>query len=110
LELSVHNTENTAILRVIGFISEVEVYRFSHAIRELTQQDYPYIAVDLSKVEYMESHALGILVSHFLSLQKQKRELVLINLNTDPSFYITRLLNSTRLNEMFRIINPSSKT
>lgn len=107
--ISVYQLENTSILRVVGSVSEEEVYRFSRAIRDLVQKGANRVAIDISQIEYMESHALGIMVSHFLTLQRQGRELFLINSNNDPSFYMTRLLESTRLNEMIRIVNPSSQ-
>ncbi|MBN1576274.1 MAG: STAS domain-containing protein [Chitinispirillaceae bacterium] len=107
LGLSVYQSETTSILRVVGSVSEMEVYRFSRAIRDLVQQGADRIAIDISQIDFMESHALGILVSHFLTLQRQGRELFLINSNNDPSFYMTRLLDSTRLNEMIRIVNPT---
>lgn len=107
LELTVYQIENTSILRVVGSVSEAEVFRFSRAIRELIQKDAGRIGIDISRIDFMESHALGILVSHFLTLQRQGRELFLINSNNDPSFYMTRLLDSTRLNEMIRIVKPS---
>jgi len=106
LELSVYLLGSTSILRVAGEVSEDEVYRFSRAIRDLVQQGTNRVAIDISQIDFMESHALGILVSHFLTLQRQGRELFLINSNNDPTFYMTRLLESTRLSEMLRIVNP----
>ncbi|MBN1758757.1 MAG: STAS domain-containing protein [Chitinispirillaceae bacterium] len=110
LELSEHLTENTAVLRVVGTINQMEVYRFSRALRDIEQHGHPYIAVDISKVEYLESHALGILVSHFLALQKQGRELVFFASNDASTNYMVKVLESTRLNEMIRIITPSQPT
>lgn len=109
LELSVYQTGNTSILRIVGSVSEEEVFRFSRTIRDLIQKGVNRIAIDISQIDFMESHALGILVSHFLAMQRQGRELFLINSNTDPTFYMTRLLESTRLNEIIPIINPSSQ-
>jgi anti-anti-sigma factor len=109
LELSVYCFGSTSILRVVGEVGEDEVYRFSRAIRDLVQQGTSHVAIDISQIDFMESHALGILVSHFLTLQRQGRELFLINSNTDPTFYMTRLLESTRLSEMLRIVNPSRR-
>jgi anti-anti-sigma factor len=108
IELTVYLSGTTSILRVSGSVSETEVYRFSQAIRDLMQQQAARIAIDISKIDFMESHALGILVSHFLAMQRQGREMVLINTNGDPSAYMTRLLETTRLNEIIRIINPAT--
>ena len=107
LELSEHLTSNTAILRVVGSINQMEVYRFSRALREIELKGHPYIAVDISKVEYLESHALGIIVSHFLALQRQGRELVFFIADDGSTNYVVNLLESTRLSEMIRIVKPS---
>ncbi|GEM_PF-3685188 len=107
MELTVYRTENTSILRVIGSISQIDVYRFSRALRDLEQTDCRHIAIDISGVEYVESHALGILVSHYMSLQREGRELFLINSKSDPYCYMTKLLQTTRLDQMIRVVNPS---
>ena len=109
LELSEHLTANTAVLRVVGSINQMEVYRFSRALRDVEQHEHPYVAVDITRVEYLESHALGILVSHFLALQRQGRELVFFSSNDATSNYVVNLLESTRLCEMIRIIKPSQQ-
>jgi anti-anti-sigma factor len=109
LELSVYLLGTSSILRVVGSVREEEVYRFSRAIRDLVQQGVNRVGIDISQIDFMESHALGILVSHFVALQRQGRELFLINSNNDPLCYMTKLLESTRLNEMMRIINPSQQ-
>ena len=109
MELSVHQSGRTSILQVVGSVSEVEVYRFSKAIRDVVQQGALRVAVDISKIDFIESHALGILISHFSSLQKKGRELVLINTNSDVSGYMKTLLESTRLNEMIPIITPTNQ-
>ena len=107
LELSEHLTESTAVLRVVGAINQMDVYRFSRALRDIEQHGHPYIAVDISGVEYLESHALGILVSHFLALQRQGRELVFFCSGDASSNYMVNVLESTRLIEMIRIVKPS---
>ena len=107
LELTEHLTSTTAVLRAVGSINQMEVYRFSRALRDIEQHGHPYIAVDITNVEYVESHALGILVSHFLALQRQGRELVFFSSNDAASNYVVNLLESTRLSEMIRIVKPS---
>jgi anti-anti-sigma factor len=106
LELDVHQSGTMIILRVVGAVSEVDVYRFSQAIRDVVKRGQGAVAIDVSQIEYMESHAIGILVSHFSTLQRQGRELVLINTNNDPTGYMRILLETTRLNEMIRVISP----
>lgn len=108
LKLNAQQTGQTIVLQVEGSVSEVEVYRFSRAIRDLIKGDFPRVAIDISKIDFMASHALGILVSHFYALQKQGREMVLINHNPDTGGYMNILLESTRLNEMIRIITPEA--
>ena len=105
LELSVLQSGGTTVLRVSGSVTEVEVYRFSRELRSLVQEMHPCIGVDISGIEYMESHALGILVSHFTTMQRQGRELFLINTNGDQNCYMARLLETTHLDRMIRIIH-----
>jgi len=104
IELSVYHSGGTAILRVTGSVTEVEVYRFSRVLRNLVNEMHPRIGIDISEIEYMESHALGIMVSNFTAMQRQGRELVLINTNKNPDSYMTRLFEMTHLDRMITII------
>lgn len=104
LELSVYHSGSTSILRVAGSVTEVEVYRFSRVLRNLVNEMHPRIGIDISEIDYMESHALGIMVSNFSAMQNQGRELVLINTNKNPDNYMSHLLGMTHLDRMIKII------
>lgn len=57
------------------------------------------IAVDMSKVEYIDSSFLGAIVSAFKHLISFQAEVVLVGLSKD----ITNLFSLTRLDKVFKI-------
>ena len=52
----------------------------------------------------MDSHGLGIIVYYNTLLQKEKRELVILNSNPDKSGYVYRLFELTNLDKVLRIV------
>ena len=105
LELEVIQKNAVTFIKVAGAIKEVDVYRFSRSIREIIKSNPGNIAVDVTGIVFLESHALGILVSHFTALQRQGRELLLINNDLSPNGYMKQLLEKTRLHEMIRVVS-----
>jgi anti-sigma B factor antagonist len=59
------------------------------------------IAIDMSKVEYIDSSFLGSIVSAFKHLISFKSEVLLVGLSKD----ITNLFALTRLDKVFKIYN-----
>jgi anti-sigma B factor antagonist len=59
------------------------------------------IAIDMSKVEYIDSSFLGAIVSAFKHLISFQAEVVLVGLSKD----ITNLFSLTRLDKVFKIYN-----
>jgi anti-sigma B factor antagonist len=62
-------------------------------------------AVDLSKVRYMNSNGLGILITLLTKFRNKDGELVLIH----PSEQISKLLMITKLNSIFTIVQDHTE-
>ncbi len=108
LEISIDESGVSPVLRVRGSVSPSDAYRFSDVVSGLMNRTTGTLGIDVTGIVFMESQALGILVSCFLKLRDQHRELVLINTSRDPNGYMKVLLESTRLDEVFRIIESPS--
>lgn len=93
-----------SIVKVSGSISAVDVFKFAQNVRTATNGNSTSILVDISEVEFMDSHALGVLIALNSGLQKKGFSLVILCVNSDPESYINGLINSTKLDQVIRII------
>jgi anti-sigma B factor antagonist len=62
------------------------------------------IIIDISDLQFIDSYGLGVIVYYHTCMQKSGRELLLLNSNDNPQAYITRLLELTRLRNVFHVV------
>ena len=93
------------VLQLTGTLMDADVMRFSREVRRITQASSSGIGIDVSGLEFMDSHALGLLVFHHSSLREFNRSLVVISSNPNPRAYITGLFETTGLNKVLIIVN-----
>jgi anti-anti-sigma factor len=86
---------------------DTDAFRFSRELRNLTKTGHQQIGIDISRVEYIDSHGLGLIVYHSNTLQKEQRSLIIFNSNTNPDSYINRLISSTNLHVVLNISSES---
>lgn len=64
----------------------------------------PKFVIDVSKADFLDSHGLGTLVYYHTLMQKENRQLLILNTNSDRSAYINRLFELTGLDNVFNMI------
>jgi anti-sigma B factor antagonist len=88
--------------RVVQVIGEVDVFSarlFKAALtRELDHGNYSVI-VDLTRVDYMDSTGLGVLVAAFKRAREHQGTITLVGLNRQ----LTKIFDMTGLNRVFDI-------
>ena len=72
---------------------------FRHAIRDLVDEGYRYLVMDMSKVDFVDSSGLSVLVSASKAARPDGGEVVLAGLT--PS--VQALVELTRLHHLFEI-------
>ncbi len=97
LEITHTNYQGIPVLQLTGSLMDTDALRFSRELRNLIKTGQVHVGVDITQLEYIDSHGLGLIVYHSNTLQKQQRSLIIYNSNTDPKSYINRLINSTNL-------------
>ncbi len=86
------------VLQLSGDIMGGSDYElFTGTIKELVEQGHVDIVLDLSKVRYINSTGLGILVSGLTTLKKNEGRMKICNLSTR----IDRLFSVTSLTSVF---------
>jgi anti-anti-sigma factor len=104
LDIETFMIGTTPILRLTGALNDADVYRFSKMLRTLVNQQHMRVMIDMSNVDYINSHALGLLVAHHDMMQRGGSEMVIININPDPQSYFNVLVRSIGLDSMIRVV------
>jgi anti-anti-sigma factor len=105
LEVKMRKKDNVPIIELRGRVVDVDVKKFIKKIESLYKKDYPRIIVDVSDTNFIDSHGLGTIVYYHTLLQKQERQLIILNSNKDANSYLNRLFDLTNLNKVLTIVS-----
>ena len=98
-------TTSTEIIQgipILNVAGEIDIYtapRFKEAITEMITQGHTNILIDMAGVDFMDSSGFGTLLSATKPLRPVAGSLSLCGCNEA----ITRMLEITRLNTLFRV-------
>ena len=104
LEIKQKKLGTIPVLELVGRAIDVDVERFSKKLDALYKKGETKIVVDLSKTNFVDSHGLGIIVYYNTLMQKEKKELVILNANPDKRGYVHRLFELTNLDKVLRLV------
>jgi len=103
LEIQI-KADGEPILEMVGKIVDVDVKRFQSKLESLyKKKDLPRIVLDVTRVDFIDSHGLGVVVYFHTLLQKEKRRLVILNANPDQGAYLNKLFEVTNLDKVLNI-------
>ncbi|NLD94410.1 MAG: STAS domain-containing protein [Fibrobacter sp.] len=105
LIVTVCGTDETPIIELAGQIIDSDVKKFQKHIDQIHKTKCSRIYLDVSKATYIDSHGLGTIVYYHTLMQKEKRELIIVNGNTDKSTYLSRMFDQTNLDKVLTIVN-----
>src|SRR5690606_12827581 len=90
---------DAAVVHLSGSCTMTCSETLGNTLRELGSEGFRVIAVDVSKLDFIESSGLGGIVAGYLRTRKHKGELRLVN----PAPDILRVFEMTRLVQLFGI-------
>src|SRR5512136_182892 len=102
--VNVTKEDAASIVELKGRIADLDVKRVQHRIEQLYKKKYPRIIIDVSKATFLDSHGLGTIVYYHTLMQKDGRQLLILNTNGDRSAYINRLFELTNLDKVLNIV------
>ena len=105
LEIKSKKIKNFPALELTGRAIDVDVEKFSKKLDALHKKGIKKIILDLSKTNFVDSHGLGIIVYYNTLMQKENREMVILNANPDKRGYVHRLFELTNLDKVLRIVD-----
>ena len=109
LNISATTIDDNPALVLSGRIIDVDVKKFHKKLDSISSKNPHIIILDISDVEFIDSHGLGIMIFFHQTLQKDGRKLVIVNRNTDPNSYVARLFDVTNLYQILTIVSDPSK-
>ncbi len=95
-----HNKDNSVIFIDENKLIGTEAETFHNLVQESVDKGSKNISVDLSKVEFMSSWGIGLLVHAYTTCSKKNIKFNLQGVNDQ----IVNLLNQIKLTELFDII------
>ncbi len=104
LTIKMGKFKETPVVRISGRVLGVDSRKLKRKMESLFKKKNDRIIVDISETDFIDSYALGVIVYYHTCMQKAGRELVLFNRNPNPQAYMTRLLDLTRLINVFKVI------
>jgi anti-sigma B factor antagonist len=106
VKLSVRKTDSVAILDVSGkLMGGPDADVFKETIRNLLDEGYKSVVVNMSQVPFINSTGLGILISAYTTLRKEDGVLKLANVTER----IDSLLMITKLGTIFETYSSEEK-
>jgi anti-anti-sigma factor len=103
-DTSVKRDDIPALVELKGRIADLDVKRVQHKIQQLYKKKVSQIVVDVSKATFLDSHGLGTIVYFHTLMQKEGRQLLILNTNSDRTSYINRLFELTNLDKVLNIV------
>ena len=83
LDIDLETVENKVILRLSGRIDAVTAPALEHKINTLIDENHLFLIVDFSKIDYLSSAGLRLLLSETKKLKAKKGFFVLFSINED---------------------------
>lgn len=109
LDIKLKKINGVPVLELVGRAIDVDVAKFSKKLESLYEKGAQKIVVDLSRTNFIDSHGLGIIVYYNTMLEKEKKELVVLNSNQDSGGYVHRLFELTNLDKVLRVVTSQEE-
>jgi anti-sigma B factor antagonist len=87
-----------------GRAVDVDVKKLVKGLDSLYKKSAPRVVLDVTNTDFVDSHGLGTIVYYHTLLQKESRELLILNANPNPNSYLNRLFELTHLNKVLKIV------
>jgi|GEM_PF-341797 anti-sigma B factor antagonist len=105
LDMKVREKKESTVIQLIGRVIGVDGEKFSKKLDGVYSKRKKRLILDMSNVTFLDSHGLGTIVYYFHSMQKEKRDFVILNTNPDPTTYVKRLFELTNLDKILTIVS-----
>lgn len=102
----IYRHNNTVQIKLEGIMSFTTIGSIKNQIYDFIQPDDRKVIMNLSKVDFVDSVGLGLLVSLLKHMKSQDGHIIL----EYPQLGVQKLMEMTRLDELFEIRKTPEKT
>jgi anti-anti-sigma factor len=93
------------VIAMSGRAVDIDVKKMVKRIDALYRKSFPTVILDVTNTDFIDSHGLGTVVYYHTLMQKEKRELIILNTNPNPNAYLKRLFELTHLDRVLKIVS-----
>lgn len=101
--------EEVPCLRIKGRVVEQGSSKLNEILTSLCLDNGPKVVVDISEIEFIDSHGLGQFFYFNKLLKDQKRELVILNMSQSNESYMSKLIEITDIQQVIRVAFSESE-
>ena len=105
LSITYSSASGIPALQLVGRVSDLDARDLSNELRNLCRRGHEKIVIDVSGVQFMDSHGLGVFVYYSTLLDKANRRLIFLNTNRNPTSYMNRLFEMTNLDRVLHRVD-----
>jgi anti-sigma B factor antagonist len=110
MQMSGRKTEKgEELFEICGRIINLDSDKFKTKFANFCQKGQKKVVLEISKIDFLDSFGLGAIVGFHTKLQKEGRELIILNSNPDPDSYMRKLFEMTSLDVIFKVVDSEDK-
>jgi anti-anti-sigma factor len=102
--ITLKRVKKVPVIELTGRAMDMDMKELSKKLQGVFKKGAERIVIDLSRTTFLNSHGLGIIVYYNTLMQKEGKQLVILNDNPDKRSYVSRLFELTNLDEVMRTI------
>lgn len=105
LDVKLDRVGNCPAVVLAGRVVDIDVKKMARRLDALYRKKDPNVVVDVSGADFIDSHGLGTIVYFHTLLQKEGRQLLILNTNPNQNSYLSRLFELTHLDKVLHLIS-----
>jgi len=104
VKVKIRRYNDMPVLEVHGKVNSEDAIKLSRKLESLAKKKFPRVAVDLSRIDYIDSHWLGVFVYIWKIYKENGKDLSFVI----PPGFILDLFKNSNLDRAFRIVDSIS--
>ncbi|MBN1129598.1 MAG: STAS domain-containing protein [Chitinispirillaceae bacterium] len=107
MSVTISRYRTVPVVQVMGRVDDAErpgTKTLSDTIRKVCRSSKGTVVIDISAIQFLDSHGLGVLVFHNSVMERAGRRLLFYNTNRNQTSYMNRLFDCTNLFRIFTVI------
>jgi anti-anti-sigma factor len=108
MSLKVSRYGKVPVVQVMGRVNDMErsgTKTLSDTIRKVCRTTNGAVVIDISAIQFLDSHGLGVFVFHNSIMERAGRHLIFFNSNRNQTSYMNRLFDCTNLFRIFTVVD-----